>query len=293
MQNDNILNWSRLWKETTSAVQTEKDERVVAERWNKRWEKRPNRHFREFGEEHLRKGAAETIGFLKDSGFNLKGSSVLDIGCGTGALAIPLAREGADVTALDISSTSLERIQEISQKEGLRINTAECSWWTADIDNLGLRKKFDLVIASRTPAVNDAQSLEKMMACSKNMCYYSSFLSFSEDKAHLELNRILFGKEEIQHTKMANAHHAYTMFFPFMHLYLLGFEPVVKIENSGRKAEIPFEDAAEMAILHLGRENDFDDEEKKKIKLYYKDASVDGIYKMPSRGCHGMMVWQV
>lgn len=292
MQNDNILNWSRLWKETTSAVQTETDESVVAQRWNKRWEKRPKNSSGESGDENMRKSAKDTMLFLKENDFSFNSAKVLDIGCGTGALAIPLAREGADVTALDISKTSLERIEETADKEGLLIKTSECSWWTANIDDLCLRKKFDLVIASRTPAVNDSNSFMKMMECSKNICYYSSFLNFSEDKTLLDLSRVLFGKEK-PNGEMSNQHHAYNMFFPLMHLYLLGYEPSVKVGGFGINKEISFEKATEMAIHHLGRSEDLSDEKKDMIRSYYKEISAGGMYKMSSRRCHGMMVWKV
>lgn len=41
---------------------------------------------------------------------DLKGKKVLDVGAGTGRLAIPLAREGAEVTALDVSEKMLMRL---------------------------------------------------------------------------------------------------------------------------------------------------------------------------------------
>eukprot|EP00249_Psilotum_nudum_P006405 c19725_g1_i1 orf=173-1201(+) len=53
----------------------------------------------------IRKGHAQTVekvlGFLREGG--LEGVSVCDAGCGTGSLAIPLALEGAVVSASDIS----------------------------------------------------------------------------------------------------------------------------------------------------------------------------------------------
>ncbi len=43
---------------------------------------------------------------------DLRGSRVLDAGCGTGALAIDAARRGADVTAVDISPTLISHARD-------------------------------------------------------------------------------------------------------------------------------------------------------------------------------------
>src|SRR4051794_19841422 len=45
------------------------------------------------------------------------GGPVLELCCGTGRVAIPLAREGFDVTAVDISSGMLEGFESNLQRE--------------------------------------------------------------------------------------------------------------------------------------------------------------------------------
>jgi len=294
-QNDNIKYWSDCWKATTSAVQTEPDESKVAERWNQRWEKRPKRHEGGPGDEMMKRSSLETIGFLEENGFAIAGSKILDIGCGPGTLSIPLARAGAEVTSLDISSKSLERVAEVAEKEDLPVETLVCSWWSADIDELGLRNKYDLVIASRTPSINDAETLERMMACSKNLCYYSSFLNVGENMAHTDLRKLISGEgDEPAAGRMHHRHHqAYTMFFPFMYLYFSGCRPVVKLNQRGENREVKWEDAAEKAIHSFGHRQTLDDEAKERIRNYFRDASEDGMYRNSPTGCHGMMIWSV
>jgi 2-polyprenyl-3-methyl-5-hydroxy-6-metoxy-1,4-benzoquinol methylase len=51
----------------------------------------------------------------------LPGSSVLDVACGTGNLAIPAARLGAQVTGVDIAPNLLEQARESAASEGLNI----------------------------------------------------------------------------------------------------------------------------------------------------------------------------
>ena len=53
------------------------------------------------------------------------GTKVLDIACGTGNTALPLARAGAIVTGVDIATNLLEQARERAANEGLTINFDE------------------------------------------------------------------------------------------------------------------------------------------------------------------------
>jgi ubiquinone/menaquinone biosynthesis C-methylase UbiE len=48
------------------------------------------------------------------------GMKVLDVACGTGNLALPAARAGADVTGVDIAPNLVEQAREKAQREGLK-----------------------------------------------------------------------------------------------------------------------------------------------------------------------------
>ena len=60
-------------------------------------------------------GAAE---FVRRLGF-VPGTRVLDVACGTGNLAIPAARTGAEVTGVDIATNLLEQARSRAVAEGL------------------------------------------------------------------------------------------------------------------------------------------------------------------------------
>lgn len=53
---------------------------------------------------------------------SLHGARVLDAGCGTGVLAMDLARRGADVLAIDLSPTLVAHARECANAEGLTID---------------------------------------------------------------------------------------------------------------------------------------------------------------------------
>ena len=67
----------------------------------------------------IREGHAQTVAkalaMLRDSPLELAGATVCDAGCGTGSLSIPLAAEGADVLASDISAAMVSEAQRQAQ----------------------------------------------------------------------------------------------------------------------------------------------------------------------------------
>ncbi|OPY65775.1 MAG: Mg-protoporphyrin IX methyl transferase [Syntrophorhabdus sp. PtaU1.Bin050] len=278
---ENIAQWAGLWDETASDAVRILDESSMAAKWNKRSDK--------FGkspdQERMQKRIRKTVDFLEETGVKIKGAKILDIGSGHGSLSLPLARMGAEVTALDISSGMLDRLNDASGKEGLSVKTVECSWWTADIDKLGFRGEYDLVLAARTPAIRNAECLERMMACSKNLCCYIGFIKKGEYSAHADIRRLILKEEYIRYTN--------NIFFPFMYLYLSGYRPLISINYSERKVEMKWEKAAEEAIEFLSNDHDFDDEIKDKIRNYYRDLSKDGLYASQSDTSEGMMAWKV
>ncbi len=85
------------------------------------------------------------------------GWSVLDIGCGPGTLAIPLARKAASVTALDISSEMLKRLKANADNSGLgNIIYLNSSWEDA---LLGKQvAEHDVVVASRSLAAGNIKA---------------------------------------------------------------------------------------------------------------------------------------
>lgn len=71
---------------------------------------------------------------------NSKGQAVLEVACGTGRVAIRLARDGVDVAGLDLSSAMLE----VAQKKSVGINNIR--WVQADMRSFKLDRSFGLVI---------------------------------------------------------------------------------------------------------------------------------------------------
>ncbi|MFW5952701.1 MAG: class I SAM-dependent methyltransferase [Candidatus Natronoplasma sp.] len=93
------------------------------------------------------------------------GDSVLELGCGTGRITIPIANEGYDITGLDLSKKQLERGKKKAEANGLDIG-----WINGDMRNFSLDKKFNLIFTpfNTIHHVLTLEYMEKMLENVKN-----------------------------------------------------------------------------------------------------------------------------
>lgn len=113
--------------------------------------KRINRYDR-FAEVYDRVGQSTpaeimTNGYMQDilAQYSWHGERILDLGCGTGTLAIWLAEQGYRVTALDASKAMVEHARQKAEWAGQ--TTIEWKIQDARKLKLGKAKRYDLVVA--------------------------------------------------------------------------------------------------------------------------------------------------
>ena len=89
---------------------------------------------------------------------------VLEIGCGTGRVTIPLAAAGVDITGLDVSASMLEEAKRKAESQGLRIN-----WVAVDGRSFDLGQRFALVIMpfNTLQFFRDTAALGQLFRCVK------------------------------------------------------------------------------------------------------------------------------
>lgn len=88
------------------------------------------------------KGTAQEVGFLLELLKLPPGARLLDVGCGPGRHAIPLAQAGLEVTGIDVSRRFLELAAEGARAAGVRP-----SFFEVDARQMPFDDEFDAVIS--------------------------------------------------------------------------------------------------------------------------------------------------
>ncbi len=179
---NNEVDWNAVWKQAVEKL-PKKD---ASKSWNKiapkfdQWMKKDD-----YPEELVSKIRIE------------EGDTVLDIGCGNGAITIPLAKKAKSVTALDISVNMLNILQEKAAAEKLtNIEIINKAIEDVEVSEIGYH---DIVVASRSlNGIPDIQPvLEKIDKIAQKYVYIT-FWGVDNREFENEISKLL-GKETHKH----------------------------------------------------------------------------------------------
>lgn len=132
------------------------------------WEMKARKYPLPFAPDNLAKTRA-MIALAEGHGVCPDGAAILDIGCGTGTYALPLAQRAKHVTAVDASATMLTQLQAEAERARIsNVATILASWQAAEI----VPRQWDIVWAAMTPAVRGKEALEKMIRASRAWCVF-------------------------------------------------------------------------------------------------------------------------
>lgn len=92
------------------------------------------------------------------------GDRVLDLGCGTGALAVLLARKGAEVSGIDISPPMLSQAARRVREEGLEDRVALRELGAVDLDTAFPDASFDVVTSTLVFSELSADEIDYTLA---------------------------------------------------------------------------------------------------------------------------------
>lgn len=84
--------------------------------------------------------------------------TVLDLGCGNGAIALVLARGGASVMAVELNEVDAKRAAEFSAAEPVDLNVINADFYSVD-----LKKRFDLVYCWDGFGVGDDDDQQRLL----------------------------------------------------------------------------------------------------------------------------------
>ena len=87
------------------------------------------------------------------------GGPVLELACGTGRIAIPIAEQGVQVTGLDISESMLTHARRKAAEKGV-----STEWVRADCRDFRLNRRFSLIFLAYN-SLGHLHDLESVAAC--------------------------------------------------------------------------------------------------------------------------------
>lgn len=147
------------------------DKKIV---WNEVWETEKNNDYWKIPDPDL-------VEFLKDIPGNV--TTVLDLGCGIGRHSIYCAKQGFQVTAIDVSGNAIEHLTGWAKKENLAITTLADNIFSDAIKHM----KFDLILSinviyhgTRTEIQETIKGIHARLQSPG--LFYFSFLSRDDDK---------------------------------------------------------------------------------------------------------------
>lgn len=275
--------WEKAWQRErrSSLFGIQQPERSGWEWWDQRADGFANRT----GGESERQRQAGIIQLLDQYHFLEPDIEVLDIGCGPGNYALQLARRVKKVVALDPSPRMLAILQQRAAEEGItNIETICLTWEEVDLEELGWKDCFGLVIAAMTPGINDGETLKKMVVASNRGCYYNGFASCDEPLQN-ELWRHLFQREMPPFPA--------DLFYIFHLLYAWGYCPSLELKRRYSRREMTSTEAVEWLSLAMAPYLEITEQIRNEIiKVVGKISEEGGVYK-ERQIVEGSIIWDV
>lgn len=199
-----------------------------------------------------------------------KSYDVLDIGCGVGIYSIAIAKKVHSVTGLDISTNMLQHGEKIIEKN--KINNVDLElvdWNTIDLEQLGMKNRFDLVFVHTSPAISSFDSFKKMIDASKRYCAICVISRMTQPV----LQRVY----EIAGVEDNSRFLENSLVYMFDVLFQMGYEPKFHYEKLNYSLTQSYEGAC---LYYLSRVNMIKGASERKIaciKDYLKSIVKDGL----------------
>ncbi len=185
--------------------------------------------------------------------------SVLDVGCGPGTLALPLAARVRRVSGLDFSKKMLEILRQKADEKGLKNITLYHGSWQDDWLALGIAP-HDVAIASRSLAVTDLKAaLVKLTSHARKKVVVTDRVGHGpfDPDAFTAIGRTLSTGPDFIYT--------------FNLLHQMGYLP--SVDYIELEKELCYPTAREALESYLWMFRDLDDREKKLLKNYVRSIT--------------------
>lgn len=223
-----------------------------------------------------------TMRVLARYGLPRSGDCVLDVGCGAGRYALALAKAGASVHGTDLSPNMIDSAEQSKKTYGLEQVTFSCEDFhacTAD----GWRERFDLVLANMTPAVQSADDLDRLNACSKRDVLLVKPTRRTDSVSDEVLNVLGTGKRSGAKNWIPAA---------FAYLWALGCSPELSYDQQCWHSERPLDKALEHYVNRARTQRELNASQEAAVRAYIRSIARDGLVREVVNSTVVAMYWK-
>ncbi|NLV15631.1 MAG: class I SAM-dependent methyltransferase [Syntrophomonadaceae bacterium] len=210
---------------------------------------------------------------------------VLDVGCGAGKYALAIAPSCRHITGVDLSPEMIG----IARKKTVEYHIENVDffvedWHQLDIEKTGYTNKFDLVFAHMTPAVQSAESFEKLSAASRGWCVLSKPVRRTDPVS--DKVKELVGIKERRESADND------ILFAFQLLWLQGYLPQLEYEKKIWNLQQTLEEAYGLYVNRIKTYRDITEAEEEKVKAYLRSLVRDGFIYEDTDTTIATLYWQ-
>lgn len=269
--------WAKAWEEyRQSANRRRPDPNAWIEYWNC-FASRYAKHNEATMQVHQ-----NIIDNLATQGAVKSGDTLLDIGCGPGTYALPLAAKGVKVTGLDTAKQMLDTLRETAHTTGLSENICCLQ---ADWRDIAPEPAYDVTFAAKSPAIYDYDNLMKMMKTARRTCCLIGFAGQHD----LNLRRLLWEKLL---GELAPAP-SFDIIYPLNILYQEGYRPNITFYSYSQSHDEPLDYLIPHYIRYFamfGINGTFVEDN---IRSFLENRATNGMCTEQTATTVGVMWWNV
>lgn len=195
--------------------------------------------------------------------------SILDVGCGAGKYSLALADVCRQVIGLDLSPKMIEQATQKKNELGKEnVDFFVNDWHASDLESLGYKNQFDLVIANMTPAVRNAETFLKLNKASKGYCVLTKPIKRKDPVS--DAIRELLGIQEKKETADLEVLYAFEL------LWLQGMLPEMHYEKQQWNMKKTIDASYKLYANRMKSYRELTMAEEIKIRDYLESHSEDG-----------------